>query len=182
MSVLLPGEACLSDLCEVRESGIHGRGLFAVEDIPPDTRIIQYIGEKIDKNESDVRGWAQMDRHHQTGEAAVYLFSLNEDWDIDGDVPENAARLINHGCEFNCEAFVEGEEIWIWSSREIRKDEELLFNYGFDLENWEDHPCICGAKCCPGYIAGRDYWPELEKKKAKKARQERAKTRKVKKK
>lgn len=178
-SALLPGESCHSDWCEVRRSGIHGRGVFATKDIPAKTPIIEYIGEKIDKEESDLRGWAQMDRHNETGEAAVYIFTLDDDWDIDGDVPENAARLINHGCEVNCEAYIEDGEIWIWSICDIAKDDELLFNYGFDLENWEEHPCVCGADCCPGYIAGMDYWDELKEKIAEKKRLEMAETSKV---
>lgn len=171
-SGLLPGESCDSEWCEVRRSGIHGRGVFACKDIPADTAIIQYVGEKIDKEESDIRGWAQMDRHNETGEAAVYIFTLDDDWDIDGDVPENAARLINHGCEPNCEAYIEDGEIWIWSIQDIADNEELLFNYGFDLENWEDHPCECGAPACPGYIAGKDFWPELRNKIAEKKERE----------
>lgn len=178
-SALKPGERCHSEWCEVRSSGIHGRGVFATRDIPADTKIIEYLGEKIDKEESDIRGWAQMDRHNETGEAAVYIFTLDDDWDIDGNVPENAARLINHGCDVNCEAYIEDGSIWIWAIRDIPKDEELLFNYGFDLDNWEDHPCVCGADCCPGYIAGMDYWDELKEKVAEKKRLEMEATRKV---
>lgn len=167
-SALLPGEVCLSDWVEVRRSGIHGRGVFAKKRIPNQTRIIQYVGELIDKDESNKRGWEQMERHQETGEAAVYIFNLDEEWDVDGNTPQNSARLINHGCDHNCEAYIDEDEgeIWIWSTEDIKKDDELLFNYGFDLENWEDHPCICGADCCPGYIAGRDFWPELERLKA----------------
>ena len=178
-SALKEGESCHSEWCEVRGSGIHGRGVFATRDIPAETRIIEYLGEKIDKEESDIRGWAQMDRHNETGEAAVYIFTLDDDWDIDGNVPENAARLINHGCDVNCEAYIEDGTIWIWSIRDIAKDEELLFNYGFDLENWEDHPCVCGADCCPGYIAGMDFWDELKEKIAEKKRLEMEVTSKV---
>ncbi len=171
-SALLPDESCHSEWCEVRGSGIHGRGVFACQDIPEDTPIIEYLGEKIDKEESDIRGWAQMDRHKETGEAAVYIFTLDDDWDIDGDVPENAARLINHGCDGNCEAYVENGSIWIYAIRDIPEGEELLFNYGFDLDNWEEHPCVCGADCCPGYIAGAEYWDELKEKITEKKRRE----------
>lgn len=179
-SALLPNESCLSDYCEVRNSGIHGRGVFATKKIPNETKIIQYVGEKIGKDESNERGWDQMDRHKETGEAAVYIFHLDDDWDLDGNVPQNAARLINHSCDHNCEAVIDGDEIWIYATRDIPKNEELVFNYGFDLENWEDHPCICGSDCCPGYIAGRDHWPELEKlKKKKKAAKAKAKKKKA---
>ncbi|MDC0292219.1 SET domain-containing protein-lysine N-methyltransferase, partial [Verrucomicrobiales bacterium] len=49
------------------------------------------------------------------------------------------------------------------------EDEELFFNYGFDLECYEEHPCRCGAKKCVGYIAGEDFWDDLKKKLQKKA-------------
>ena len=46
--------------------------------------------------------------------------------------------------------------------RDIRKGEELTFNYGFDLENWSEHPCRCGTDRCIGFIAGEEYWGELK--------------------
>ncbi|MEX2581588.1 MAG: SET domain-containing protein-lysine N-methyltransferase [Verrucomicrobiales bacterium] len=163
-SALLPGETCESSWCEVRRSGIHGRGLFAKRKIPAETYIIEYVGDKIGKDESNERGWAQLDHAKETGDAAVYIFTLDDDWDIDGQVPENAARLINHSCDPNCEAFIEEDQIWIAALRDIDKDEELFFNYGFDLECYEDHPCRCGAERCVGYIAGEEYWPKLKRK------------------
>jgi SET domain-containing protein len=170
-NALLEGERCDSKWCEVRRSGIHGRGLFAKKHIPQGTNIIEYLGEKIDKEESNKRGWAQIDYAKKTGDAAVYIFTLDDEYDIDGDKPWNSARLINHSCKPNCEAWIEGDSIWIGSLRDIEKDEELFYNYGFDLESWEDHPCYCGAKRCVGYIAGKEYWPELKKRiSAKKAK------------
>jgi len=163
-NALRRGERCDSEWCEVRTSGIHGRGVFAVKQIPAETYIIEYVGEKITKAESDIRGWEQMDIARETGDAAVYIFTLNKRYDIDGNVPENAARLINHSCDPNCEAFIVRGHIWIVSLREIEEDEELSFNYGFDLENYEDHPCRCGSTNCIGYIAGSDYWVELKRK------------------
>lgn len=169
-NALKKGERCDSAWCEVRSSGIHGRGLFAVTEIPQGTPIIEYIGEKIGKEESNKRGWAQIDHAKVTGEAAVYIFTLDDERDIDGNTPANAARLINHSCEANCEAYVENESIWIAALRDIARDEELFFNYGFDLESYEDHPCHCGAKNCVGHIAAEEYWPQLKRKLAKKKR------------
>ncbi|MCB1086440.1 MAG: SET domain-containing protein-lysine N-methyltransferase, partial [Verrucomicrobiae bacterium] len=121
------------------------------------------VGEKITKAEYNRRGWAQLDRAKETGEAGVYLFVLNQRYDIDGNVPWNAARLINHSCEPNCEAQIVRGKIWIMALRDIRQGEELFFNYGFDLEDFELHPCGCGANSCVGFIAGEEYWKELKK-------------------
>lgn len=167
---------------EVRGSEIHGRGLFAIRKIPKETDIIEYVGEKIDKEESDRRGWELYEAAQATGGAAVYLFTLNDEFDIDGDVEWNSARLINHSCDPNCEAVIDGDQIWITALRKIKKSDEIFFNYGFDLENYEGHPCRCGTERCMGYIAGEEYWPELKKliKKAKQAGKKQAKLKKQK--
>lgn len=150
-----------SPLIEVRGSEIHGRGVYATEDIPEGTRIIEYIGELVDKEESERRAWKQHEHAEKTGDAAVYIFTLNKRWDIDGSVPWNTARLINHSCDPNCEAWVEGKRIFIYALRDIAKGEELGFDYGFDIECFEDHPCRCGSDQCVGYIVSRDQWGEL---------------------
>lgn len=153
-----------SPWCSIRRSGVHGRGLFAKKKIKEGTKIIEYVGEKIDKEESNRRGWDRIGHAQQTGDAAVYIFTLNDTHDIDGSVSWNPARLINHSCSPNCEAYIEDDEIWIGALRDIKKGEELSYNYGFDLENWKDHPCHCGSENCVGYIAGEEYWPDLKKK------------------
>ncbi len=164
LNALKKGERCDSGWCEARRSGIHGRGLFASRDIPAGTPIIEYTGEKIDKEESNKRGWAQIDHAKATGDASVYIFTLDDQYDIDGNVPGNAARLINHSCDPNCEAYIENASIWIAALRDIARDEELFYNYGFDLESYQDHPCHCGTKKCVGHIAGEEYWPLLKRK------------------
>mgnify|MGYP005864027901 FL=1 len=153
-----------SDLCEVRGSKIHGQGVYAAEFIPAGSKVIEYIGELVDKEESERRAWAQHAVAEETGEASVYIFTLNKRWDIDGNVPWNTARLINHSCEPNCEAWVEGKSIFLYALRDIEPGEELSFDYGFDIECYEDHPCRCGSDNCVGYIVSREQWDELREK------------------
>jgi len=148
----------------VRRSSIHSRGIFARCDIPKDTQVLEYTGEKISKAESERRAQARLIRARKTGVAAVYIFNLNKKQDLDGSSAKNTARLLNHSCDPNCEAVQSRGRIWLTAKRDIKKDEELTFNYGFDLENWEDHPCLCGTKRCVGYIADEELWPELLKK------------------
>lgn len=147
----------------VRQSSIHNQGVFAARDIPEGTRIIDYRGEKISKAESTRRGNAQLEESGRTGEGAVYLFVLNKKQDIDGNFPYNDARLINHTCDPNCEARIIRGKIWIVATKDIPEGRELGFNYGFDLETWEDHPCLCGSKNCIGWIVGKEYWPRLRR-------------------
>lgn len=153
-----------SEYCEVRGSVIHGRGVYATQPVPKETKIIEYVGELVDKEESDKRAHAQHAKSLKTGDAAVYIFTLSKRWDIDGDVPWNTARLINHSCNPNCEAWIEGRKIFIHALRDIAAGEELTFDYGFDVECYEDHPCLCGNDGCVGYIVSREQWPQLREK------------------
>jgi SET domain-containing protein len=129
-------------------SPIHGTGAFARLQIPRGTRVIEYVGERIDKMESLRR----------CENENSFIFSLNDLEDLDGNVTWNLARFINHSCEPNCEAqFAEGH-IWITSRRDIQPGEEITFNYGYDLTDYREHPCHCGASQCVGYIVGEEFF------------------------
>lgn len=138
---------------EFRESSIQGRGAFAQELIPAKTPLIEYVGEKITKAESAARCEADN----------PYIFNLDDDFDLDGDVPWNPAKFINHSCDPNCEAEFFGEQIWIMAIRDIKPGEEITFNYSYDLENYEEHLCRCGAASCVGYMVAEEYFPKFKK-------------------
>jgi SET domain-containing protein len=148
---------------EIRRSSIHGTGVFASRDLKKGERIVEYRGELISKEESERRGLALMEKARHDGGAAVYIFTLDEEWDLDGDQPDNDARLINHSCDPNCEAWNYDNRLFIEASRPIKKGEELSFNYGFSVDTWEDHPCRCGTAKCAGYIVAREEWPKLRR-------------------
>jgi SET domain-containing protein len=154
-------QALSQRLWTVKRSSIHNRGIFAKHDIPNDTPVIEYVGEKITKAESKRRGDALMEKSKKTGCAAVYVFTLNQRYDIDGGKGYNPARYINHSCDPNCEAFIIRGHIWIYSLRDIKAGEELTYNYGFDVDTWLEHPCRCGSKRCIGYIVEEKQWPKL---------------------
>lgn len=139
---------------EVRKSEIHGKGVFSNSDIAPETRIMEYVGEKITKAESQRRGLEQMEKADvQTG--SVYIFDLNKRYDLDGNVPHNYARYINHSCEPNCEARNERGKIYYYSIKPIAAGEELYIDYGYDMEHFLDHPCRCNTPSCIGYIVNK---------------------------
>jgi SET domain-containing protein len=185
---LLDRKPTTSKYIEIRNSEIHGSGIFASRDIPKDTWIIRYVGEKLTKQESNRRGLEMEKKAKETGGGAVYLFILDDEYDIDGNFEWNSARLINHSCDPNCETQIweqakKDDEIWYVSLRDIEEGEELSFNYGFDLDCWEDHPCRCGSKNCIGFIVAEEYWPKLKKEIAKKkAKKEKKDSKKKKKK
>jgi SET domain-containing protein len=152
-------------LYEIRTSPIHGRGLYARDLIEKDTWIVQYVGEHIDKEESDRRSNALLEKAKLDGSARVYMFILNDTTDIDGHLEWNDARLVNHSCDPNVEAQIwEDKEIWFIALRDIQPGEELFYNYGFELDTWEEHPCQCGSKRCVGYIVEEELWPQLRRK------------------
>src|SRR6186997_2577290 len=100
-------------LYEVRTSPIHGRGLYARRFIEKDTWIVEYIGEKVDKVESDRRSNALLEKSKDNGAARVYMFILDDCWDVDGNQETNDARLVNHSCDPNTEAQIwQDKEIW----------------------------------------------------------------------
>ena len=158
-----------SKYIEVRESEIHGTGVFASTKVPKGKKVIEYIGEKITKKESARRSIALIEKNRGSEtDGAVYIFEVNKRHDIDGNIPENTARFINHSCDPNCEPDVIKNRVWLISTRKIKKGEELSYNYGFDLDDYEKHECRCGAEECVGYITAEDNWPKLKKRLAKK--------------
>jgi SET domain-containing protein len=149
---------------EVKESKIHTKGVFAKQDIPKDTLITEYSGEKITKEEGGRRVELSHDTHLQNKEkAGTYLFELNDEYDIDGDMPGNDAKYINHSCDPNCEYRIIDDKIYIYSIRDIKKGEEITYNYGFsfDTDDYEEYKCNCGTEKCVGYMVSKEDWPKL---------------------
>jgi uncharacterized protein len=138
----------------VRRSGVHGRGLFAARDIRRGERVMEYVGKKVGKREGQRRTDAQWARRR------IYVFELNDRYDIDGGVPWNKARLANHSCEPNCESQIERGHIWIVALRNIRAGDEITYDYNFPVED-DLLRCRCGAKRCRGYVVGSGYGRQL---------------------
>ena len=145
-----PGST-LPDSIEIRPSRIHGRGAFAKTAIAAETRVLEYVGERISKAESLRRCAA----NHE------YIFQLDDEIDLDGGVEWNPARFLNHSCAPNCEAEWDEGRIFIKALRDIRPGEELTFNYGYDLVDYREHPCRCGAPRCAGYIVAEEFFPAV---------------------
>jgi SET domain-containing protein len=142
-----------NDLVIFGDSSIHGRGVFAKVRIAQGTRILEYQGELIDKQESARR----------CEQNNVYIFTLNDRQDVDGNVDWNPARLVNHSCSPNCEAVLEDNRIWLMSICDIGAGEELTFNYGFDLVDYREYPCRCGAPHCVGFIVAEEFFDQVRK-------------------
>jgi hypothetical protein len=141
---------------EVRASLIHSQGVFARRAIAIGARVIEYAGEKITKVESLLR----CEQNNQ------YIFALDDAFDLDGNVSWNPARFINHSCEPNCEAELDGGRVWIVALRDIKAGEELTYNYNYDLEDYRGHPCRCGAAECVGFIVAEEFFGHVRRQNA----------------
>ena len=131
----------------IGRSRIDGKGVFAVQPIKKGTRILEYTGEKISRQEATER----------VARGNVYVFFFDPQYDIDGNTPKNRARYINHSCDPNCESDIIAGHIWIIALRDIRAGEELSYDYGYELDDYEQRPCRCGATNCCGYIVDTAY-------------------------
>ena len=146
-------------LYNVKKSNIDKRGLYASKNIKAGDKIIEYVGKLISKKETESNPKFDNERD-------IYLFNLNEKWDLDGDYHWNTARLINHSCNPNCEVEGKGLKLWISAIKDIKKGEELSYDYGFSYDDdYKAYPCRCGAKSCAGYIVRQGSRWRIKKKK-----------------
>jgi hypothetical protein len=135
----------------VRHSRIHGNGVFATRKIPAGECILEYEGERITQRQADKRSGADPDNPFHT-----FFFSLESGKMIDGGANGNDARWINHCCEPNCEAREEDGRIFIYALRDIRRGEELNYDYGLIVGERHTpkvkraYACRCGAPNCRG--------------------------------
>ena len=131
---------------KIKNSKIDNKGLYANRDIKDRTKIIEYKGKILTKKQVE-------ENPKFDNEKAIYLFNINKKYDLDGDYKYNIARLINHSCDPNCEVFGTGLKVWVYAIRDIKKGEELTYDYGFGYdEDYKDFPCKCKSKNCVGYI------------------------------
>ena len=138
-------------LFEVRRSGIHGKGGFALRRIRKGQRIIEYVGERISPEEGDRRYPDVGQRHYHT-----FLFAVDDHTCIDAGKRGNAARFINHSCDPNCQAVDEGGRIFIEALHNIQPGVELMYDYSMigktpqTQADRERYFCHCGAANCRG--------------------------------
>jgi hypothetical protein len=138
---------------QVRRSGVHGKGVFALQDIAEGETLIEYVGEVISWEEAQ-------DRHpHDPNDPNhTFYFHVNEDRVIDALHGGNSSRWINHSCDANCEADESNDRIFIKAIRNIHAGEELNYDYGLIIDEpytkklKAEYPCWCGSANCRGTL------------------------------
>lgn len=135
---------------QVRRSGVHGKGVFALQPIAEGEVLIEYTGQRID--------WAEaLTRHpHNPAEPNhTFYFSLGDgSIVIDANVGGNASRWINHACSPNCHASEDDGRVFIKAVRDIAPGEELFYDYGLVIDEKytpklkKEYECRCGSPKC----------------------------------
>lgn len=138
---------------QIRRSGVHGKGVFALQDLAEGETLIEYVGEVI--------SWPEALRRHPHDPAQpnhTFYFHIDDGQVIDAQVGGNASRWINHSCQPSCEADEDGGRVFIKALRNIAAGEELSYDYGLTIDAkytpklLADYPCWCGAGNCRGTL------------------------------
>jgi hypothetical protein len=136
---------------QVRKSGIHGKGVYAVRPIRTGDIVIEYKGEIITWKKALSRH-----PHDKSQPNHTFYFHLDERHVIDAKYHGNSARWINHSCEPNLEADQNGNRIFLKALRNIKAGEELAYDYGLVIDARKtaklkkEYACFCGAETCRG--------------------------------
>ena len=138
---------------QTRRSSVHGRGVFALQDIAPGETIIEYVGEVI--------SWEEAQRRHPHDPAHpthTFYFHIDDGRVIDALHGGNSSRWINHSCDPNCVADERDGRVFIQALRAIAAGEELHYDYGLIIDEpltkklKSEYPCWCGAAHCRGTL------------------------------
>nr|WP_279343768.1 SET domain-containing protein-lysine N-methyltransferase [Variovorax terrae] len=138
---------------QTRRSGVHGKGVFAVQDIAEGETIIEYVGEIITWKEA-----LRRHPHDPKDPNHTFYFHIDEKRVIDAKHGGNSSRWINHACDPNCEADEDEGRVFIKALRNIQAGEELNYDYGLIIDERytpklkAQYPCWCGSKQCRGTL------------------------------
>jgi hypothetical protein len=134
---------------QVKRSGVHGQGVFALMPIAAGETIIEYTGEVI--------SWPEALRRHPHDPSQpdhTFYFHIDDERVIDGKVGGNLSRWINHACDPNVEADDSSGRIFLQALRDIARGDELFFDYGLVIDERytpalkKRFECRCGATDC----------------------------------
>ena len=152
---------------QVRKSGVHGKGVFALQDIAKGDTVIEYVGEIISAQEAEDRH-----PHDPKDPNHTFYFQIDEDRVIDALHGGNSARWINHCCSPNCKPEVIDDRVFIKAKKNIPAGAELNYDYGLIIDEpitkalIAQYPCWCGSPKCRQTLLAQK--PASRKKQSKK--------------
>ncbi|POY71556.1 putative Histone-lysine N-methyltransferase [Rhodotorula taiwanensis] len=140
---------------EIVKTEKKGFGVRAGADIPADAFVYEYVGEVIGPTPFQ----RKMKEYANEGIKHFYFMALDKDVFIDATKRGGKGRFLNHSCNPNCYVakWTVGKKMrmGIFTKRDIKKDEELTFNYNVDRYGHVAQECYCGEAICEGYIGGK---------------------------
>jgi SET domain-containing protein len=144
----------LSPKTAVRESAIHGRGLFAKRSIRKGEIVAIKGGHVIDE-----RTLARVKRHI----AHAYI-QIDDGFYLGASRRSEVARnkiWLNHSCEPN--VGIRGQGTFV-TMRAVKAGEELTYDWAMEENRPDLTRCTCGGPRCRGVLTGEDWRkPELQR-------------------
>lgn len=132
----------------IKQSSVHGRGVFATRDIAPGERVGVYAGRRHAPGEFPLV---------DAGIEFTQIFALSDGSCIDGSVRGNVTAHLNHSCGPNCEAIEEWGaggrlQIVFVALGEIRRGAEVFIDYALqtELDDAGEYACRCASALCRG--------------------------------
>ena len=145
----------LSPRTEVRESKIHGRGLFAIADIAKHGIVAVKGGHIVDRKTL---------REKITPRLGIVEIQIGDDLfiaPVSDEERELSMLYLNHSCDPNLG--MRGEISFV-AMRNIRAGEELTHDWAMTDADDYSIECNCGAPDCRKILTGKDWQrPDLQK-------------------
>ncbi len=138
----------LSPKTEVRESLIHGRGLFATADIARDEIVAVKGGHIVTRD---------LLRREITPRLGPVEIQIGDDWfiaPVTQEEREGSMLYSNHSCDANLG--IRGEITFV-AMRDIRSGEELTHDWCTTDDDDYSVKCNCGSPNCRGTLTGKDW-------------------------
>jgi uncharacterized protein len=145
----------LSPKTEVRESKIHGRGLFAVADIAKDQIVAVKGGHIVDRRTLREKITPRLGPVEIQIDDHLFIAPVTD------DERELSMLYLNHSCHPNLG--MRGEISFV-AMRDIRGGEELTHDWAMTDDDDYSVECNCGAPDCRKILTGKDWQrPDLQK-------------------
>lgn len=138
----------VSEKLEVRDSDIHGKGVFTKEKISKGEVVIIWGGKVVTAEEFS-QGNGQTHTNVGIGENLFLVTPNKEEKSVDD--------FMNHNCNANLWL---DDEVTLSAKRDIDADEELFIDYAIELtdENYKmKTDCCCRAENCRTSVTGNDW-------------------------
>jgi SET domain-containing protein len=145
----------LSPKTEVRESKIHGRGLFATADITKDKIVAVKGGHIVDRKTLREKVMPRLGPVEIQIDHDLFIAPVTD------EERELSMLYSNHSCDPN--VGMRGEITFV-AMRDIRTSEELTHDWAMTDDDDYSVECKCGAPNCRKILTGKDWQrPDLQK-------------------